>query len=584
VHGLSTRWSSDYGPFWRDIIQALDDATTREVWVAAPAQSGKSTIMTGWLGYTAAHDPGPMGLVMPRDVDAAERVETNIIPMFEMSPDLLQHVGGNVRKINVGKMTMFDRFAFYLLYASSAAAMAGKSIQKLGCDEVGKFPARVGREADPISLGRDRLETFKSRSKLFATSTPVLVGDLFDTEWNKGTSELYAAVCPYCEKSHVMNWSHVELDHTDDGELLSPAEYLAGEAARYVCPDCKTAWSEVERWQAVCTGHWVAQKKLGPGPPAIRSFRIAGWMLHPAIQTIGYLASKWADAIAAKKGGDLAPLQGVINSRFGEPWELEESRPDEARLRRHVGGYQQLQIPPGAVVVTAAADVQLDHIWFASVAWGYQFEGWLLDARRIETGSTERVENFEAVKPYFQSRYDIVDDENKVQRISLCGIDAGYRTEQVYTVCRRWADLPIMPIMGWQEDRVGGRLVRTVKLGDGLTRQDLNVDRFKDAVYRQLFVSDRAGPGFLHIFEGIGNDLLRQLLAEHRVQVTRGRKTILTWELRSSHWPNHLWDLIVYNRFLAEIAGVPAIPNPKAKVVRPIGGRPAKPKPIRRKY
>ena len=31
VHGLSDRWSRDYGPFWVPIIECLDDPTTREV-------------------------------------------------------------------------------------------------------------------------------------------------------------------------------------------------------------------------------------------------------------------------------------------------------------------------------------------------------------------------------------------------------------------------------------------------------------------------------------------------------------------------------------------------------------------------
>ncbi|MHA2219854.1 MAG: terminase gpA endonuclease subunit [Candidatus Hodarchaeales archaeon] len=582
VHGLSTRWSSDYGPFWVDIIKALDDTTTREVWAAAPAQSGKSTIMTGWLGYTCAVDPVPMGLVMPRDTDASERVETNIIPMFEMNADLLQHVGGSIRRINVGKMTMFDRMAFYLLYASSAAAMAGKSICRIGLDEVGKFPARVGREADPISLARDRLETFKGRSKLFATTTPVLVNDTFDIEFKKGDRCQWQAVCVHCDEPHVMSWHNVQLDKTDAGELLDPEEYVDGERARYVCPNCGALWTETDRWSSVCAGSW-APTEAAAGSREIRSFHIAGWMLHPAIQTIGYLASKWAAAIVAKKAGDLGPLQGVINSRFAEPWEMEESRPDEARLRRHITGHKQLTVPVGGKIITAAVDVQLDHLWFASVAWGYQFQGWLLDARRIETGSTEKVENFEHVKPYLMSRYDKADDPDNVIRIARAGIDAGFRTDQVYTVCRSWADLPVNPLMGWQEDRLGG-LYRARKLGDGLVRYDLNVDKFKDSIYRQLFIAEQAGAGFLHLYAGIETGLLRHLISEHLVRRIRGRREVLTWELRSQRWPNHLWDLLVYCRFLAELAGVPALPDPTKKVAPQYYGRPVKKKPIRTKY
>ncbi len=590
VHGLSTKWSSEYGPFWVDIIRALDDTTTREVWVYAPAQSGKSTIMTGWMGYTVDCDPVPMGLVMPRDTDAAERVECNIIPMFEENPRLLGHVGGKVRKINIGKMTMFDNMAFYLLFATSAAAMASKAICRLGFDEAGKYPARVGKEAGPISLGRDRTETFKGRSKIFGATTPVLKGGQADQEWVKGDQCEHFFRCVHCDAYHKNAWSNVQLDKNPDGSLLDHEEYSKGGRARYVCPKCGAIWSESDRWQSVCAGKWVPKgvrlEDVDNVPSrSVRSFRITGWMLHPAIQTIDYLAARWAEAIAAKKRGDTGPLQAFINSRAAEVWELKESQPEESKLYPHIGGYDQGIVPVGATVLTAAIDVQIDHVWFAAMVWGYQFEGWLIDARRIETGDTEKVENFEAVRPYLEKRWDMAANPDRVLRLALAGIDAGYRSDQVYSVCRAWADLPVGPIMGWAQDRISGRLYRPVTLSDSLVRYDLNVDHFKNSIYRQLFVAEAPGPGFLHLYKGIPDEYLKQLISEHQVHATKGNKEFLTWVKRDTHWPNHLWDLLVYNRFLAEIAGVPAIQNPQAKTVKPnVAGKPIAHKPIRRKY
>lgn len=588
VHGLSTKWSSEYGPFWVDIIRALDDTTTREVWVYAPAQSGKSTIMTGWMGYTIDVDPVPMGLVMPRDTDAAERVECNIIPMFEMNPRLLSHVGGKIRNINIGKMTMFDNMAFYLLFATSAAAMASKAICRLGFDEAGKYPARVGKEADPISLGRDRTETFKGRSKIFGATTPVHKGDLSDREWIKGDRCEWFMRCVHCDGYHKNAWSNVVLDKNADGSLLDPEEYSKGGRARYVCPKCGAMYSESDRWSSVCGGKWVPD---GGDPSdeapsrSVRSFRITGWILHPAIQTIDYLAARWSAAMEALHRGDRGPLQAFINSRAAEVWEPKESQPAESKLEPHIGGYDQGIIPVGARILTAAIDVQIDHVWLAVIAWGYQFEGWLIDARRIETGNTEYVENFELARPYISKRWDMAEDPDTVMRVTLAGIDSGYRTDQVNTVCRQWADLPVCPVKGWPEDRISGRLYRPVKLADGLIRYDLNADKFKDSIYRQLFVAEAPGPGFLHLYNGIPPEYLKHLVSEHQVPRSKGSREFLTWVKRDDHWPNHLWDLFVYNRFLAEIAGVPAIQNPDAKTVKPnVVGRPIGRKPIRTKY
>ena len=581
VHGLATRWSREYGPFWIDIIECLDDTTTREVWVYAPAQAGKSTLMTGWLGYTVDCDPVPMGLVMPRDDDASERVECNIVPMFEENPRLLSHVGGRASKINIGKMTMFDNMAFYLLFATSAAAMANKAICRIGLDEVGKYPAQVGKESDPITLARDRLETFKGRSKLFGITTPVIKGDLADINWTQGDCCQWYIKCVHCGQYHKPIWKNVVLDKKPDGSLLAAKTYSKGGRARYVCPDCGAVYTEVDRWRSVCAGRWVGDADRGP----VRSFRITAFMLHPAIQTIDYLASRWSSAMLEKQRGNTRPLQGFINSRLAEVWELTESEPDEARLNPHITGSEQGVVPVGARILTAAIDVQIDHVWFAAVAWGWQFEGWLIDARRIETGSTELIENFECVKPYLAKRWDMAGDPDRVMRARMIGVDAGYRTEQIYSICRMWADLPVAPIMGWSENKITGRLYRTVKLSDGLMRYDLNADRFKDSIYRQLFIAEAPGPGFLHLYGGIPGEYLQHLISERQIRQAEGRREFLTWVLRDSHWPNHLWDLLVYNRFLAEISGVPAIQNPNRTESTPNPpGKPVGKKPIRTKY
>jgi phage terminase large subunit GpA-like protein len=594
VHGLSSRWSSEYGPFWIPIIECLDDAVTREVWVYAPAQAGKSTLMTGWMGYTIDCDPVPMGLVMPRDDDAGERVETNIVPMFESNPRLLRHIGGNARRINVGKMTMFDNMAFYLLFATSAAAMAGKSICRIGLDEVGKYQARVGREADAVSLARDRLETFKGRSKLFGVTTPVVKDDLADREFKKGDLCEWHVPCSHCRRWQRPAWSNVSIDKDTDGGFFDTERYRKGGLARYICPHCKKPWSEMDRWSSICEGRFVAADCTidewghiaGPSRRStVRSFRITGLMLHPAVQTIDYLASRWVDAISEQRAGDTAPLQGFINSRLAEVWEQKEKEPDEAKLYPHIGGYDRGIVPPGVKIITTTVDVQLDHVWIASVGWGYQFEGWLLFAGRIETGDTEKVENFGVVREFLGARWPIADRKDVVMRPAMAGIDSGYRTDQVYSLCRQWAELSVVPLMGWPADRMAGRLYRTVKLGDGLVRFDLNVDTFKDAVYRQLFVAEAPGPGYMHLYRDIPHEYLRHFTAEAQSRVRKGRRWFLIWEKKDRHLPNHLWDLLVYARLLAELAGVPALANPEAKtvIVAP-PGKPVGRRPIRTKY
>jgi len=303
------------------VISWLDDTTTREVWVSACAQSGKSTLGTGWIGYTVDVEPIPFAVVMPREGDAAERCEANIIPMFEENPRLLSHARNSARNINIGKMTMFDNMAFYLLHTNVAMELAGKSLGRIHFDEGGKYPSRVKNDADPISLGRRRLRTFKNRCKLYSSSTPVATDDLFDVGWSAGDCCEWWVPCAHCGRYHKMTFfDNVILDKTPDRKLLEAEDYRQGGHASYVCNHCGVEWTESERWEAVVAGQFVPGKYeinenglwvdedgnecLDRGESTVyRSARIHAVMLHPAIQTIGDLAGDWAAATLAKKRG-----------------------------------------------------------------------------------------------------------------------------------------------------------------------------------------------------------------------------------------------------------------------------------------
>jgi phage terminase large subunit GpA-like protein len=57
--------------------------------------------------------------------------------------------------------------------ANSPASLASKPIRYLFLDEVDKYPPASRREADPISLARERTKTFINR-KIYMCSTPTL--------------------------------------------------------------------------------------------------------------------------------------------------------------------------------------------------------------------------------------------------------------------------------------------------------------------------------------------------------------------------------------------------------------------------
>ena len=122
-------WSREYTPYFVPIAEWLSDTVTREVWVFACSQSGKSTFGTGWTGYIVENSPGPMMLIMPGKEDVKNRVEARFRPMFEANEDLLRHVSGQrVKNIFIGKQTVLDNMIHYIGWPNTAQSLADKPV------------------------------------------------------------------------------------------------------------------------------------------------------------------------------------------------------------------------------------------------------------------------------------------------------------------------------------------------------------------------------------------------------------------------------------------------------------------------
>ena len=195
---ISGPWSNDYVPFLREPMRWLSDMATRQVTVCACSQAGKTELSNILIGRTVDVAPAPTLIVMPREHDANRRIATRLRPMFKSTPSLLHHLGGKIDNLNIGKETILDNMILYIAWANSPAALADNPVCHIVLDEVGKYPAASGREADPISLAKKRQRTFRPRSKLLVMSSPVGEGDIFDAEFQKGDKNEWHAKCPCC--------------------------------------------------------------------------------------------------------------------------------------------------------------------------------------------------------------------------------------------------------------------------------------------------------------------------------------------------------------------------------------------------
>ena len=566
---FSGPWSHDYTPWAVEIMDFLSDVGTKQETVMKSVQSAGTEIGLNFLDWIIEESPGPTLIVMPREDDTNRRINTRIKPMFQSMPTLRAHLSrGKIENINTGKETVLDNMILFIGWAGSAAALADNSVCYVWLDEVGKFPPRSGKEADPVSLAKDRQLTFFSRSKLLVVSTPVKENDLIDREFKAGDRRQWWIACPLCGDFHVPINANLQLDKDKTGNLLDAQDYLTGKYSRYVCPLCKKAWTEKDRWQAVSDGRWAPDgcvvdrngKIVGQIPITTHhSHHISSFMLYPGFQTIARLAAKWADAIMYKKMGDIGPLQDYINSYLGEPFEEREKETSESMLVGHIGNYRPEIVPAGVQMITGGFDVQLDHIYARILGWGYMSEVWSIFETRLETGDTSLLENYKLVEELLEMQWPFADDSKHMMGIYRAAIDCNYRTDVVYDFCRRHSDI-LISVRG--DDSVRSRVFRATKVAGTLIRYDLNVNVIKDRLYRLLFESVISGPGYFHLHADTSKDTLKQLASEEQRKIRSGRHYNNIWVKKEGVRVNHFWDCDVYATFAAELAGVRMLRNP----------------------
>lgn len=570
---LAGDWSNDYAPWGVEIMDSLSDPGIRQVTEKKPAQGGGSERANNFKGWIIEEAPGPLLEVMPTEKDTARRVNTRTRTMFESTPTLRKHLpGGDLDAINIGKETLLDNMIMYLGWAGSAAALADNPICYVILDEVGKYPARTKKEADPVSLAKERMRTFYTRSKLYCLSTPVVSSDLIDREFNLGDKREWWIKCTHCGDYHIPAWGNVKLDKDETGGLLSKDDYESGGHSRYVCPECGVLWTEMERWMAVVAGRWCPDgctvepsgRIAGVIPITThRSYHISALILYPGFMTVDRLAGMWAEAIDAKKSGDIGPLQNFINSQLGEVWEEAEKETDEKKLSIHKGTYSFGTIPDGVQLLTCGADIQLDHVWAAVLGWGYLSECWLIDVVRLETGDTGNIENLQLLRSYLRSEFLTADGRKFFIRKSA--IDSGYRPDPILDLCRQATELDVIPVRG--DDSVRTRVFRAVKNpGTPVIRYDLNVNVIKDRLYRLMYESDQPGPGYYHLPQDCDEDTLEQLASEEQRIERHGRRQRIIWAKKSAGRANHIWDCNVYAAFAAELAGARMLADPEISV------------------
>jgi phage terminase large subunit GpA-like protein len=253
-------------------------------------------------------------------------------------------------------------------------------------------------------------------------------------------------------------------------------------------------------------------------------------------------------------------MQVFLNTRLARPWSLAKSSTRPEHLKARAEDYPLRTVPDGALVLTAAADVQGNRIEVLVEGWGEGLEHWTVDHHIIWKDPAEQsawtdLDVFLATQIRHAS--------GAMLPITACAVDSGgHHTQEVYAFCGPRRRRNILAIKG--HAKPGQPIIPNRPQAKEFTQRGqaakygvqvwmIGTDTAKTWLWnRWKFVS---GPGAMHFSRDLPDEFYDQLCAEKPlVRWNKGHQRIEWIKNRADR--NEALDLSVYGLFLAHYLGL----------------------------
>lgn len=549
-------WRNDKTPYLVGIMDEILNYETEEVVFCKPSQVGGTEAILNILAYIVLQDPAPTMAVYPSDSLADSIYKNRILPMVQDSPALAERFHATESTLSE---LQFDGMYLSLTGSNSPANLASKAIRFLFLDEVDKYPGASRKEADPISLARERTKTFHSR-KIFVTSTPTLkTGHIWKALESCDIIKHYFVPCPHCGKYIELKWSQIIFPKDETMSYADRAEF-----ANYVCQECGAVITDQQKPRMLRNGEW---RTIRENTKFAR--KVGFWMntLYSPFVRFSEIAKKF---LTSKDDPD--ELQNFVNSWLAEPWEDTKLKTNADMVLERQTDLPELIVPAWAKLLTAGVDVQENCLYWTIRAWGN-----FLTSQNIAHGQAFSFPEIENIMNLEFER----EDGGPRMVVELALIDSGDDTDTVYDFCAvnsEWA----VPCKGSSHPldfyTKISKVAKTDSRAYGMQLVLVDGDKCKDAIAGRMKRDN--GKGSWMVYQGCDREYAEQVTAEHKVNVKDSRGHIKQeWKPKASKTDNHYLDCEVYALAAAEALGARTmhLSDPSETLQRPQKAEPPAP-------
>ena len=550
-------WNNERTPYLVEIMNELLNYETEEIIFCKCTQVGGTEVELNMLGYAIQQDPSPVEVVYPTETMANSVSEKRIKPMIESTPTLYKKYDKNSSNLELD----FDDMFIKLVWSNSPSGLASFAMKYLFLDEVDKYPGASKKEADPISLAKERTHTFRN-SKVYITSTPTIrTNHIWKAKEGADAEKHFFIPCPHCGEFIELKFDNLKwpgkdkdlveaygedaikeklgaLEPVDEAEGLSNAD--RAEFAFYVCQECGCVISDAQKQQAVKKGRWEIVKKKTRFVK-----KVCFWInvLYSPFVRFSEIAKEFMDS-----KDDPERLQNFVNSWLAEPWEDTKLKTSKELVLERQTELPEFIVPGWAKLLTGGVDVQENCVYWTIRAWGDY-----VTSQNIAHGQAYNLAEVESI---MNLEYKI--EGGGVAVVNLCFIDSGYEADAVYDFCvdnMDWAK----PAKGSSNPMQSHFKISTVNReasrAYGMELVIVDGGKYKDMIASRMHKKN--GRASWMVYQGCDEEYAEQVTAEHKILVKNGNsKPRLKWVPKHSHADNHYLDAEVYAMAAADTMGV----------------------------
>jgi phage terminase large subunit GpA-like protein len=535
-------WRNIRTPYLVEIMDAYCDRHIDTIVVCKGSQLGVTEAMLNMTGYSIDQDPAPTMIVYPTIELGRSVSATRIQPMIEASSALRARLSGCADDFGLQEMRMVG-MNLYVTGANSPASLASRPVCNVHFDEIDKFPTFAGKEADPISLGRERQKTFWNR-KTTMISTPTLedVGIMRELARCDEVRD-YHVPCVHCGAVDVLKFVNIKWPEDIDKD---DARYsvIVRESAYYKCEHCGGVIDDMQRHVMIRGGRYVARQKA----TRPRSVGFVVSSLYSPWLTWGDIASEFVKSKASRE-----KLQNFVNSWLAEPWVQKIDTGSKSALASAIDANMPAAIVPDeAVAMTIGIDSQQRGYWWSAWAWTREREGWCVEYGFVDSpdqlsdllfARTWTRQNGAIVRPW-RACIDMAGGKQ-------AGADIGI-TERTYRwLMANWRGrgVPVFGVRGSPRAMAGklkfNRPMEKTPQGKpipgGIVIADIDTDAAKDELFWRLQQTVAGDSGGLHLHAQTDDVLIKHFTAEEKRRQRNGAEEWV--QIRRD---NHLLDTAVY--------------------------------------